>query len=1446
MKIRFLHTIFALAATATPASANTVYFDGSNLAGNGNGAGDGLGGNWNTTAINWDQGDGLPRVTWDNSAAPGTTAVFGGPIGNNNRTVTVATVNAVNLSFSTTGTVGTGTRWTLSGGTLTLGDSVTRKASIDASAMLSGITVGVNVISTLAGDVSGGLTLIGSNFHGTSAAATPYAGYFNGLNPARVNLLSLSNLGTNSFTGPVTITNALEIQGLGPGNRYKALGPSTNHLTLNNGTILLYANNGILDQNIAVTGTVNALNLNNGIASSTVSGSITSGVTDVLWSVAGTNNGRLTYSGDLSGFLGTLKIKSSATGASVLANPGAFGGAIEVESGGTLQVGNNNATGTPGNAVLNDGNLSFNRTGATTYAGTISGTGTLTKLGAGLLTLSGNNTYSGITTVTAGRLHLTGGLAGEVNVSGGSISGSGSIAGKLTLRSDTAITLVGGATTTSLTVDGVEFFFPVSLDFVNAPVAATVYDVLTYGAGGVEFPEDFASFVRGTLNHDTVAKKFTFTAATPKSLSWNGNDGDWDQIATANWNAGAEKFHDWDAVTFNAPTAPTTVTLVGTLRPSSIAVTTSAGNDHTFSGTGSISGGTGITKSGDGTLILATANAYHGGTSVNSGTLRLQNPAGAGLGTITIGNSTLSLYRAGDTTNFGNQIISSAGTTGLLTVDGSGSDAGTGTNSTYNFTGIQVDGSLTITRPSGGRGATTYNGVLGGSGTLIIGDNNGGVDLVVENGITSRGRVFFANTTHTFNGHLRVLERGNFLNNSLNPTYLTLTVDAGAAITLLDQGAGSVTTTGRFNGAGIVARNTQTNQAVLAVGGANENDSFTGIIDAALFGGANLIGFTKNGTATQTLSGAGIRHNGTTTVNNGTLKLVDTTAWASNLAFGATDSPVLEFAGSESYIMGRSITGGSAFATLLKSSTGTLTLSGANPFTGGISVAAGSLIAGNNQAFGANGTTLTVADGAAIDTGGALNQNRDYHAIIQGAGIEGAGAILNSNAAANPTAGFRSLTLTADATIGGVGRWDVRPITAGEGLVDLAGNTLTKTGSNFIAFVNGTITGGTVNVAEGTLGITRNTWPVGTVNAAPGAILFFENNTAGQFSYGMNVSLASATLRTIGSNAETGGTLGLSGDSILDVAATFIHTQSGIVSGTGTLAKDGGGTFTLGPVSHPYAGSVTVNGGMLLINGAKTGTNTLTVATAATVGGSGTINGQTIIEAGGFVAPGDPAIGTLTHASATLAGTYLCQVDGATADHVNVTGTLTVQPGAAISFSTLAAPTEAEYIIATYGGISGATPESVNLPSGYQVDDSTPGLIKLVRVEGFGSWADSWTEPTLTDKAPGADPDNDGISNLLEYILGGDPRTSDTGILPNAAISGNFLVLSYKRSDASIGDTIQTGQWSTDLSLWVDIAPVVVSDNGDAPDDMEIRIPLSNAENDRLYGRLKASQTTTP
>ncbi|MFO1524197.1 MAG: autotransporter-associated beta strand repeat-containing protein [Kiritimatiellia bacterium] len=111
----------------------------------------------------------------------------------------------------------------------------------------------------------------------------------------------------------------------------------------------------------------------------------------------------------------------------------------------------------------------------------------------------------------------------------------------------------------------------------------------------------------------------------------------------------------------------------------------------------------GVTKNGAGTLTFSGNNAYAGPTVVNAGTLRLNHANGAGTGAITLGDAALSLYRSGSTTTYGfNGLTSQAGTSGSLTVDGSGSNAGTGTNATYSFGTINVAGTLTVARALGG------------------------------------------------------------------------------------------------------------------------------------------------------------------------------------------------------------------------------------------------------------------------------------------------------------------------------------------------------------------------------------------------------------------------------------------------------------------------------------------------------------------------------------------------------------------------------------------------------------------------------------------------------------------------------------------------------------------------------------------------------------------------
>ena len=84
------------------------------------------------------------------------------------------------------------------------------------------------------------------------------------------------------------------------------------------------------------------------------------------------------------------------------------GGTIHLNSGGTLQIGTGTTGGVLGNNLTNNGTLIFNRSDAYTYGGIISGTGSVTKQGGGTLTLGAANSYSGLTTISAGTLALSG------------------------------------------------------------------------------------------------------------------------------------------------------------------------------------------------------------------------------------------------------------------------------------------------------------------------------------------------------------------------------------------------------------------------------------------------------------------------------------------------------------------------------------------------------------------------------------------------------------------------------------------------------------------------------------------------------------------------------------------------------------------------------------------------------------------------------------------------------------------------------------------------------------------------------------------------------------------------------------------------------------------------------------------------------------------------------
>ena len=124
--------------------------------------------------------------------------------------------------------------------------------------------------------------------------------------------------------------------------------------------------------------------------------------------------------------------------------------------------------------------------------------------------------------------------------------------------------------------------------------------------------------------------------------------------------------------------------------------------------------------------------------------------------------------------------------------------------------------------------------------------------------------------------------------------------------------------------------------------------------------------------------------------------------------------------------------------------------------------------------------------------------------------------------------------------------------------------------------------------------------------------------------------------------------------------------------------------------------------------------------------------------------------------------------------------------------------------------------------------------LDLWRHAQFGSAAPL---PTSADLA---DPDADGVPNLLEYALSTSPSQADArkpGLMPN----GDSLEFIYTRNLAAV-DVIYHVEWSDDLQTWstTDVsAPTVLSDNGTT---QEVKVTLPAGANGKRFVRLKVTR----
>jgi autotransporter-associated beta strand protein len=159
-----------------------------------------------------------------------------------------------------------------------------------------------------------------------------------------------------------------------------------------------------------------AYSLNGSMTVGEISGSASATLTTTAWTV-GARNSTAVFAGVITG----NSVAKVGTGAWILTGNNTYTGSTTI-NGGAIQIGDGGTSGTLNlnNAynVTNNAALIFNRYDNIVFAGVISGSGSLTQAGFGVLTLSAASTYSGATCISAGTLALTnsGSIAGSTNI----------------------------------------------------------------------------------------------------------------------------------------------------------------------------------------------------------------------------------------------------------------------------------------------------------------------------------------------------------------------------------------------------------------------------------------------------------------------------------------------------------------------------------------------------------------------------------------------------------------------------------------------------------------------------------------------------------------------------------------------------------------------------------------------------------------------------------------------------------------------------------------------------------------------------------------------------------------------------------------------------------------------------------------------------------------------
>jgi autotransporter-associated beta strand protein/T5SS/PEP-CTERM-associated repeat protein len=1105
---------------------------------------------------------------------------------------------------------GTGTLSLTNTGILNLagtsgGEGVENTVVLD---MTTSASLGVLEINSASGDL-----WVGGNGTGTLNVSGGYVSNANGklgVNPGSIGTATVSN-GTWANSGELGVglngTGTLNVSGGNVSSNSGLVGyaaGSVGTATVSGGT---WANSTDLFVGFFGTGTLNVTggyvsNANGylGVYASSVG---TATVSSGTWANSGSlnvtgtlivNGGSVTNTDGVIAFnpgtIGTVTVSSGTWANSGSLAVGSYGtgtltmsggvvsvagtlvrenGTINLNSGGTLQIGVGGSDGVLGvDALTNNGTLIFNRSDDSFYSGIISGTGAVTKQGAGTLTLFGNNTFTGDTRISSGTLAI--GSTEALHSS--TLDMNASDSGAITFASNSTLgglkgsrDLANGGTT--LTIGGNN--------------ASTTYSGVLSGSGGLTKSGD------GTL---TLSASNGYTGGTTISGG---------QLKLANANALVAS----DDMTITSGTLDLNgqSRTLGLLNGSSggtittgttglITLTSSAAANSTYAG--SIINGAGtiaFTKSGLGTLTLSGSNDYTGVTNINGGVLSLGNESAfAGGGTISFDGGSLQ-YSASNTVDYSTRILNSGS---AISIDTNGQNvtfaSGLGSSNTGGLTKLGL-GTLTLSGSNDYAGTTTISaGVLAISSTAALpgyGDAGrwsvapgAGLTLGV-NGLTNAEADALI-TSATATGNLTSGAAIGFDTTGTSTyTYANaLPVSAGSGLGLAKSGTGTLQITGSstYTGPTVVGSGT------LSIGSGGTT-GWIGTTSDVVLSPDGVLQFNRTddyGGFSPVISGSGgvVISSGTLALSTGSfeaLTIGQSTGDAGTFNVnGGSVTNTTSILGSAAGSVGTATVSSGMWATSSNllvggAGTGTLTMNGGLVTVGGTLSQGGAstinLNAGGTLQIGVGGTSGVLLDGTgSLVNNGTLVFNRSDASIYSGV-LSGSGVVAKQAAGLLTLAGANSYSGLTTISAGTLAL-------SGTGRIGTGGLDLGTTDSPGVFDLSG-LTAGTYSLPA-----TGNLAGVGTLSGSGKSLAvlgsFLPGNSPGTVTVGSGLSLdlsnSGSSVFEITDPAYTAGTYDLvNGDGSVVFGGILNLAFSGGSYGDGTdvlqlFANNGGlsGSFS--------------------------------------------------------------------------------------------------------------------------------------------------------------------------------------------------------------------------------------------------------------------------------------------